>query len=253
MVIIKSLLRKLPAPILYRVLAWKMRLIGEPECRLLNILVNKDETAIDIGGNRGSYTFWLSKLVPKVYVFEPIPKLANFLREVASSNVEIINSGLSDASGKAEIKIPINNGFQIEGEATLGDVHSVYDSISVDLNTLDCFDYSNIGFIKVDVEGHELSVIKGGRNLLTNEVPNLLVEIEQRHINFPIQTVFNEILSLGYRGYYYQNNLLKSLSGFNCKDMQREADIGTTKYINNFIFVHPNREFKQSQKLLSLI
>ena len=51
---IKRLIRKLPPKLLYWALAWKMYLIGERECRFLNMLVNKNKAVIDIGANRGS-------------------------------------------------------------------------------------------------------------------------------------------------------------------------------------------------------
>jgi FkbM family methyltransferase len=42
-----------------------------------------------------------------------------------------------------------------------------------------------VGFIKIDVEGHELAVINGATTLLTTQRPLLLIEIEARHHRLP--------------------------------------------------------------------
>ena len=55
------------------------------------------------------------------------------------------------------------------------------ETIRVPLRTLDSYNLSNIGFIKIDVEGHELDVLRGAEVTLRRDQPNLLIEIENRH------------------------------------------------------------------------
>ena len=72
----------------------------------------------------------------------------------------------------------------------------------VDVTTLDAFfrgDRKPPHFLKIDVEGHELSVLEGGRRTLEAHHPTILVECESRHRpDGNIRTVFNLLKSLDY-------------------------------------------------------
>jgi hypothetical protein len=63
--------------------------------------------------------------------------------------------------------------------------------------------FQDVSFIKIDVEGHELSVLEGGVRTIANNRPVLWVEIEQRHLSRPMSDVFEFIKSLGYDGGFY--------------------------------------------------
>lgn len=54
-----------------------------------------------------------------------------------------------------------------------------------------------VSFIKCDVEGHELQVLDGGSELVSRR-PTMLMEIEQRHHDEPIQLVLEHLQDLGY-------------------------------------------------------
>ena len=82
-----------------------------------------------------------------------------------------------------------------------------------------------IGFIKIDVEGHEMEVINGSRKIINNHKPILLIEIEERHSKNRVIDTINYINKLGYNSFYLlQDELIetKYLNNFN--------------NINNFIF-----------------
>ena len=55
-----------------------------------------------------------------------------------------------------------------------------------------------IGFIKIDVEGHELEIIRGGKNFLEYHKPVMLIEIEERHAGKSPINIIDEICSHGY-------------------------------------------------------
>jgi hypothetical protein len=93
-----------------------------------------------------------------------------------------------------------------------------------------------ISFIKIDVEGHELDVIRGGEATIRQHRPNLLVEIEQRHSPIPIAQTFDHILSFGYRGEFLEeDSSYQPLSSFSVETHQT-ARLGKRSYISNFIF-----------------
>ena len=55
--------------------------------------------------------------------------------------------------------------------------------IKVDCRTIDSFNFSNVGLIKIDVEGAEKEVLMGARNTIIDNRPNLIIENELIHQN----------------------------------------------------------------------
>lgn len=129
-------------------------------------------TFVDVGANVGDYTDAVVRAVPSVQVlaFEAAPWTAEFLAERfrSSPNVTVVPLGLSDAEETRTIRSPKLG----SGEATfyehLGEEIERFDSIRC--ITLDRYCAANgigsIGLMKVDVEGHELAVLKGATDLL---------------------------------------------------------------------------------------
>jgi hypothetical protein len=98
----------------------------------------------------------------------------------------------------------------------------------VPVKRLDDFSFDRVGFIKIDVEGHELSVLKGARELLQRDKPNLLIEIDLTgHSEEGFNEVFNFLYALGYESFVYQNKALIQIRG-------RELEFGASSI--NFIF-----------------
>ena len=69
---------------------------------------------------------------------------------------------------------------------------------------------NSIGFIKIDVEGHEKNVLQGAKNLIKKNKPNLLVEIEERHSQLKVEDTINFINNLGYKSYFFDGTDIKS-------------------------------------------
>ncbi|HUZ11388.1 MAG TPA: FkbM family methyltransferase [Caulobacteraceae bacterium] len=70
--------------------------------------------------------------------------------------------------------------------------------ISVPVARLDDFQLPPIGFIKIDVEGHEEAVLQGARETIGRNRPALMIEIEERHNRGAIERVFDHFRSDGY-------------------------------------------------------
>ena len=84
----------------------------------------------------------------------------------------------------------------------------------------------NIGFIKIDVEGHEKNVLMGGENLIKKNKPILLVEIEERHSKEKVEDTINFINNLGYKSYFLDKLNLTSTT-----------KLKNFKLKNNYIFL----------------
>ena len=59
------------------------------------------------------------------------------------------------------------------------------------MTTLDALKFPKVNFIKIDVEGTELDVLEGGRDLITQLKPNMLIEMQDSFMN---QSVFNFLM-----------------------------------------------------------
>ena len=156
---------------------------------------------MDIGALWGGYSVILKDFSNNLIVFEPNNNNYEFLvRSFAKySKVKIINAAVSDSSDKATLKIPKENpgNATIEHENKFSDLVE-YKSLVVETVKIDDLNLKDIGFIKIDIEGHEFSALKGMEEMLKIQKPNLLIEIEERHNAGSIERVGSFMKSLGY-------------------------------------------------------
>ena len=219
----------------------------EQELSFLKNLITKPGRGIDIGANRGLYSYALSKICSEVEAFEPQKQCIDIINSYSqknSKNINTHNCALSNQKGSLTLNIPIIQGkFRTTfstGLATFGKYEGEYQKIDVPVCKLDQYDFKDVVFIKIDVEGHEKQVIDGAKETIVREHPVLLIEIEQRHLDdTPITNLFDEIRQLGYEGYFvYQGSLLK-IEEFSCEKYQKDflmSSAFSSNYINNFIF-----------------
>ncbi len=239
----ESIRKVLPPSLVIHLMAMKNYQSGEPELKILKSLVDPSKNSVDIGANKGVYTYFLSRLSRHVFAYEPNPELAEFLSQSVSSNVTVEAIALSDSKGQATLSVPVIDSFLHDQLGSLNNQDTILGrSYTVPLMPLDRQGHTDIGFIKVDVEGHEEAVIDGGLNLFQQQRPILMIEIEQRHHpNKDIAEIFRKILALGYEGFFLLNGELKSLKDFSSdkyqdtKNYQGHSSLGKT-YISNFIF-----------------
>jgi FkbM family methyltransferase len=247
---LKATIRELIPP-KYQVPAkyWFSALRGslENELKILGLIVGDDDRVIDIGANRGVYAYRLWKLGSRVEVFEPNPVCNRVLLAWAAekSKVNVHCVALSDHQGSASLHIPIDE-FGVEHDASASMENNTATNFrdqSVVLRTLDSYDFRDLQLIKLDVEGHEYSVIEGAIETMSSSKPAMLVEIEQRHNGRPISGVFKRIFESGYRGFFLTCNGLEPLENFELASHQSLINFGKAKklYINNFLFLHQER------------
>ena len=126
-----------------------------------------DKNFLDIGAHSGTYSLCLARNFNQVYAFEPQRMTFYTLcGSVALSNlrnIQCLNFGLGSSvqSGSTELKIISADG----GGSTIQPVHSDQQILAVEtveIRTLDSLQLENVGFIKMDVEGNELDVLRGG-------------------------------------------------------------------------------------------
>lgn len=186
----------------------------EPEMQVIKQLVKKGSTVLDVGANFGVYSKLLSGLVGsegKVYAFEPIPEvqkfLANNLKQCSILNVELLPFALADYSGEAHFHLPkfSHSGVNYyEGHLTQenGD-------IKVQVRSLDELNLNEkVSFIKCDVEGAELEMLKGSEKLLRKDKPIIILEINGSLENGKAPLVLEFLTSLDYAIKYFDGENL---------------------------------------------
>ncbi len=223
--------------------AWRYRLRLDPaEIGYLLEHVSPGDWVVDVGSHKGAYTYWLQRSVGpagKVFAFEPQPALADYLRKALAAcgvrHVVVENLGVSDRCGDAVLALP--PGHSTCG-ATLEERSDSRSTSTVRTTTLDTYfesqDSHRVGFLKCDVEGHELSVFKGAIRILRDHRPLLMFECEGRHnTKRSVSDVFAFLEDLGYQGWFFWDRAPTPVSEFRPQVQQVP---GRTPYINNFVF-----------------
>lgn len=224
-------------------LIWK-RGLHEPEIELLPLFCDKEHISIDVGASDGVYTIHLYKLSKMCYAFEPrtdaFERLSRLFNK-ARKPIKLDTYALSDTPGEAVFKIfPAECGRStIEAENDLEKEGNV-EYCKVMKTTIDNYSFNGkIGFIKIDVEGHEEAVLRGAGRIITEDKPAFLIEIEDRHKAGAINSVANLLKGYGYKGFFYKGKKLFPMERFNKEVHQNEANLAEGKgYYNNFIFIH---------------
>jgi FkbM family methyltransferase len=174
----------------------------EDDIDLLPRFVRPSDVCWDIGANSGTYTIPLSRLSANVLAFEPVPHSYDILERVTKrarlSNVSLSRLALSDAAGTARMQVPTEGFYGGYYLASL----SQDGNLPVTTATIDgliAAGHPEPDFIKCDVEGAELRVIEGAKQLIARRPPVWLLETFDEE---PLQVV----QALGYAVYINLND-----------------------------------------------
>ncbi len=140
----------------------------------------------DVGANIGIYSLWASTVMGatgQVHAFEPVPStralLDRFVRTNQATNVSVVQCAVGARPGQASIQMNVGASAQasVVSETTRG-------SIEVDMVSLDSYSAHHHApdLVKVDVEGHELEVLEGSRELMRQHHPLVVLEAIPAHL-----------------------------------------------------------------------
>ena len=169
------------------------------------INVKKGEVFVDVGAHIGTYTIPIAKKVGemgKVVSFEPHPKSIDLLeRNIVLNqinNVVLIKHPVSDSIKKVLFRLskdPPTSGIETDDKN-----ESVIEMDAIDLDTaLSEQKLTRIDWLKIDVEGKELDVLKGSKNILKKYSPKIIIEM------FNKETIKESIKILESEGYELKN------------------------------------------------
>jgi FkbM family methyltransferase len=178
----------------------------EDEIKFLRRIVRPGERVVDIGANYGTYTLSLARAVGpegKVWAFEPATSTAHCLQRSLEAagfgHVMLQRCALSDQPGR--LSLSLNPNSELNALTRAG--ASSADSEEVAVETLDGMlerlGWDRVDFMKIDAEGEEENILRGGRNFFERFSP--LVEFEYKagaEVNTGLVEAFER---LGFRCY----------------------------------------------------
>jgi FkbM family methyltransferase len=177
----------------------------EDEAPFVRGLLQPGDRMLDIGANYGVYTLTGARAIGpqgRVWSFEPAQRTADYLARSIAANgfgqVTLVRAGLSNREGTAAFSVGAQSELN-SLHATTADSHAE----TIALTTLDRWAAENgwpaVDFVKLDAEGEEPNVVRGGEAFLERASPLIMFEVKHgTTLNFALKEQFE---ALGYRAY----------------------------------------------------
>jgi FkbM family methyltransferase len=188
----------------------------EDELRFVRALLQPGQKVVDIGANYGVYTLSMAQRVGPdghVWAFEPASSTAQFLaqgiRENAFGHVTLEQAALSSSPGTAQLSLqrdPELNSIIHGQQPTAGSSETV-SVVTLD-QCMDRYRWTDIELIKIDAEGEESNIVRGGTRFFANLAPLVQYELKKdaTHINVGL---IQQFAAQGYDSY-------RLVPGLNC-------------------------------------
>lgn len=161
---------------------------SESENNLMAQFIHPGDTVVDAGANIGDLTLPLARMVGPtgtVHAIESNPEIFNILcANMALNQIKTVN--------------PIN-GF-VGAATSEPDPQYTPGNFPVSTVTIDSLALPSCRLIKIDVEGHELEVLHGAANTISEHQPILYFENDRKDLSEPL---LEHVIELGYRLYWH--------------------------------------------------
>jgi len=209
----------------------------------------KEYVVFDVGANKGEFSKLVSNVLKNVQIFsfEPHPTTFDILKNNCKNNqnINLFNCALSSEEGKLELfdyKLKDGSSHASLSSEIFSTVHKAeIISHKVDVLTVDLICNENqidiIDFLKIDVEGYELDVLKGAKEMiLHNNVKYIQFEFTQLNTTTRIYFKdFWDVLSEKYKIFRLLPNSLLEIKNYNPTDNEIFG-------YQNFIAIHKELE-----------
>lgn len=244
---------------------WSRIHFPEAELRALNRLrAGSIDCAVDVGAALGGYAWVLSRKARRVLCYEPGQLHGDYLAgAVAHTNIDLVRAAVGREAGELEMFTP-GDDTNARHMATLSRDNPVAQTAGTTVRRVPVVALDEdlparlsgkrrIDVLKVDVEGFENAVFEGATATLARHRPLVIAEIESRH-NPRFHEVFQLLEGLGYHSHFWRDGGYLPLQGHDIAPLQRPEDLEArlqpghspnhNRYINNFIFQHPDTRIK---------
>jgi FkbM family methyltransferase len=223
------------------------RMVGasyEREMQLLDTLCDRTKLGIDVGAKVGMYTYRIRAHSSEVVAFEPIPLFHNMLKRVFDGKrARVEPYAVSNRAGTAVLRMPYDDGGGPQfGRSTIAvgnklehEIVASVKELEVETRTVDNYEFDVVGFIKIDVEGHEMAVLEGAETTIAKHRPNLLVECNDDHAPGGVAKLTSWMRDRGYTLHFLHQRVIRPVAEYNREIHWKHHTI------ENFICVHESR------------
>ncbi|QQR68686.1 MAG: FkbM family methyltransferase [Alphaproteobacteria bacterium] len=158
--------------------------------KLFDVVINKGDTVLDIGANIGCCALFYGSKAREVHAFEPSPSTFNLLQtnidkaRMPQVHAHNIGLGIKKATMPLSFSPNMRAGAFISDKTQPSSGH-VMERISIRKldDVVRSLRLRRVDFIKIDVEGFEMNVIKGGRTTLRKHRPVVVLELNHWCLN----------------------------------------------------------------------
>ena len=186
---------------------------GPDETEKILSLAMPGKLCLDIGANIGVISMALLASGHSVIAFEPQPEVYKLLQKNMGGYGQCYNTALGSDAGMVNMPKVHYSSKGNFGGLGIG-MASIYGSYEVPVVTLDSFELSDVGFIKIDVEGYEYDVLCGASELIARDKPIMYIEDDR----IPKRTKLRDMIkSLGYTYTTHQPTLYREDNFFGLK------------------------------------
>lgn len=158
-------------------------------------------TALDVGGHAGMWSMQLAKVFDHVEAFEPVAAHRECwhknLYDVMNASIHAVALGAAPGSIRMHTAPTSSGDSWVAGEG------------NIPMVTLDSLGCTEVDFLKIDVEGSELNVLRGAEQTIKTWMPVIIVEQKPGHaqrFGYGEKDAIPYLESLGYK-------MVKEMSG----------------------------------------
>lgn len=212
---------------------------AEPELGRLAELCGTGGVMIDVGAWYGPWSQRLAKRADRLIAIEPTAR-HQVLRKILPASADVIHAAASDDVGTGELWT-VGHGTGTEGMSSMRrrEIHG--GSMSVPLIRIDDLGAKDVRFIKIDVEGHELNVLRGAEETVQRERPRLLVEVEERIQR--VEPLISLVTGWGYTGWVLSRGSWCALGDFDLVGRQAATvHVANRGMMKRLIWPYPRYE-----------
>src|SRR5579872_3478853 len=187
----------------------------KPLIPLFRRMIPEDGVVLDVGAHAGQYAKIFSRLAPRgqVYAFEPGSYARSILRVALAlnrcRNVAVVPLALGAREGTEILTLPVKRpgsyGFGLAHfgpETRFATVERETVAVSTIDRMTELLGLTRLDFIKADIEGWELQLVRGGEQTIRRFRPAMLLELNAQALaraGDDLETAFAAINGLGYR------------------------------------------------------
>jgi FkbM family methyltransferase len=241
------------------------------------LLFCRPGTLVDVGCNMGFHLAQFMMFEGKKHIVAYEPKRQLALELVAKifqrhngewpQNIEIFNCAVGNQHGRIQLRTPIIKGDKHLGWSSV--ISNIFDEDQarvhygnqfvieeeyVQITTLDSQDLQNVTFLKIDVEGAEEEVLRGGINLIKRDKPIINIELVEYVRPNCTQDVCRLLEEIGYQGFFmYDRNQVFPIEHFRPELHQISEYDGFNvvnkkiPYVWEFQFIHQDDSWGQAK------